>query len=160
SDFQKLNEFVKPYGAVGRTDSAALLIWFLETIFRLDETEAQDAVCDRKHDAGIDAVSVRDEENELVLFQARRKQKLPATLGDVDLKEFVGSLQQFKTEKSIKGLISTTHNEELKNLLTTQFVAEKIGAGYNIRPIFVCNVAANADAKNYLRHALASGFDI
>lgn len=160
ADFQKLNDFVKPYEADGRTDSAALLIWFLETIFRLDETEAQDAVCDRKHDAGIDAVSVRDDENEIVLFQATRRQKLPATLGDVDLKEFIGSLQQFKTEKTIKTLISTTRNEELKNLLNTQFVAEKIGAGYSIRPIFVCNVAANSDAKNYLPLASASGFDI
>jgi AIPR protein len=75
----------------------------------------------------------------------------------VDLKEFVGSLQQFKTEKSVTTLISKTRNEELKNLLTSQFVADKIGAGYSIRPIFVCNVAANPDAKNYLPHA---GFDI
>ncbi|HLG15013.1 MAG TPA: hypothetical protein VJH03_10995 [Blastocatellia bacterium] len=97
ADFGKLSEFVKPYEAVGRTESAALLIWFLETIFRLDETDAQDAVCDRKHDVGIDAIAVRDDENEVVLFQAKRKQKLPATLGDVDLKTFVGSLQQFQT---------------------------------------------------------------
>lgn len=92
ADFNKLAEFVKPYEATGRTESAALLIRFLETIFRLDETEAQDAVCDRKNDVGIDAVAVRDDENEAVLFQARRKQKLPATLGDGDLKEFVASL--------------------------------------------------------------------
>jgi restriction endonuclease Mrr len=130
--FNKLSEFIKPYEAAGRTESAALLIWFLETIFRLDETEAQDAVCDRKHDVGIDAVAVRDDENEVVLFQAKRKQKLPATLGDVDLKEFVGSLQQFKSGESVKKIISSTSNDELRNLLTKHTVAQKIGNGYTI----------------------------
>jgi hypothetical protein len=143
ADFNKLSEFVKPYEAAGRTESAALLIWFLETIFRLDETEAQDAVCDRKHDVGIDAVAVRDDENEVVLFQARRKQKLPATLGDVDFKEFVGSLQQFQSGESVKKIISSTSNDELRNLLTKHEIAEKIGSGYTIRPIFVCNITNN-----------------
>lgn len=60
ADFDSLNNFVQPFEAKGRTESAAMLIWFLETLYRLDETEAQDAVCDRRHDAGIDALYVSD----------------------------------------------------------------------------------------------------
>jgi hypothetical protein len=158
--FAKLEEFTRAYEAKGRTESAALLIWFLETIFRLDDVDAQDSVCDRKHDAGVDAVSVRDDRQEVFLFQAKRKQKLPGTLGDTDLKEFVGSLRQFSSEDSVKRLISTSANEELKRLLQVNSVAEKIGKGYATRPVFVCNIAANRDATNYLRHARSNDCNI
>lgn len=151
---------VRPYEVSGRTESAALLLWFLETIYRLDDVEAQDAVCDRKQDAGIDAISVDDDRNEVVLFQAKRRSKLPATLGDTDLKEFVGSLQQFKSEASIRKLMKETKNDELRNLLEKEKVAEKVGGGYTIRPIFVCNVAANDDATAYIGHAQKAGHDI
>jgi beta-glucosidase-like glycosyl hydrolase len=159
-DFAQLGQFVKPHEATGRTESAALLIWYLETIFRLDSIEAQDAVCDKKHDAGIDAVCVKDDQKELVLFQAKRKQKLPATLGDTDLKEFVGSLQQFQTEQAVKKLIAKTANDELRNLLQNNNVAEKIGKGYAIRAVFLCNIAANDDATRYLEHASEAGHKI
>src|SRR5262245_20937509 len=104
TDFQQLEEHVKRYEITGRTRSAALLNWFLETIYRLDEIEAQDAVCDRQHDAGVDAIVANDGRQEIVLFQAKRREKLPATLGDTDLKEFVGSLAQFKSASSIAQL--------------------------------------------------------
>lgn len=156
-DFASLNQFVIPYEAQGRTASAALLIWFLEVLFRLDETEAQDAVCDKKHDAGVDAIVVSDNSKEITVFQAKRKEKLPATLGDVDLKNFVGALAQFKSRSSVQKLIATSKNDELRKLLEDGDVADKIENGYRIRPIFVCNVAANADATNYLVQAEAAG---
>jgi hypothetical protein len=34
-DFETLKNYVKPHEAKGRTESAALLIWFLRTIYRL-----------------------------------------------------------------------------------------------------------------------------
>ena len=160
SDFATLNSFIKPFEAKGRTDSAALLLWFLEVLYRLDETDAQDAVCDRKHDAGVDAVVVSDSSKEIALFQSKRKEKAASTLGDVDLKNFVGSLAQFKTEASVRKLISTTKNDELKKLLIDGEVAAKIASGYTIRPIFVCNIAANSDAANYITHARGVGSKI
>ncbi|RUL64219.1 hypothetical protein EKH79_09215 [Dyella dinghuensis] len=156
-DFAALSQFVTPYEAQGRTASAALLIWFLEVLFRLDETEAQDAVCDKKHDAGVDAIVVSDSSKEITVFQAKRKEKIPGTLGDTDLKSFVGALAQFKSRSSVLKLIATTKNDELKKLLEEGDVADKIGNGYKIRPIFVCNVAANVDASDYLAQAEAAG---
>lgn len=156
-DFLVLNKFVKPYEAKGRTESAAFLIWFLEVLYRLDDTEAQDAVCDRRHDAGMDAIVVSDNSKEIAVFQAKRAKTLPATLGDTDLKDFVGSLAQIASEAAVKKLISTTKNDELKKLLIDGDVASKVAAGYKIRPIFVCNIAANTDASNYIHHAHGVG---
>src|SRR5947208_9619073 len=110
-DFERLEAHAKHHEATGRTKSAALLIWFLETIYRLDEVEAQDAVCDRQHDAGIDAIVVNDGRQEIVLFQAKRREKLPATLGNTDLKEFVGSLAQFKSQASVAQLLASSKND-------------------------------------------------
>ena len=78
--FRKLEDKVKPHEITGRTPSAAFLIWFLQTIYRLDEDEAIDGVCDNSLDAGVDALYTDDSHQELVLFQAKRKAKLPGTL--------------------------------------------------------------------------------
>src|SRR5437870_6858780 len=158
--FESLEKYARPYEARGRTQSAALLLWFLETVYRLDEVEAQDAVCDRKADAGFDALVADDVRQEIVVLQAKRREKLPATLGDTDLKEFVGSLTQLASEASARKLAATTENAELKRLLEDLDVPGKIAAGYRLRPIFVCNVAANVDAAAYLEHAKADGHDV
>lgn len=159
-DFSSLETFIAPFNAQGRTESAALLIWFLQTIYRLDEVDAEDAVCDRKHDEGVDAIIVNDPRREVVLFQSKRREKLPATLGDSDLKTFVGSLAHFKSKKSVEHLISTTVNQELAKLLTDKQVADKIAAGYRLRPVFVTNVAADNNAHKYLPQSAKLGFSI
>lgn len=160
SDFSSLETFVAPFKAQGRTESAALLIWFLQTIYRLDEVDAEDAVCDRKHDEGVDAIIVNDPRREVVLFQAKRREKLPATLGDTDLKSFVGSLAHFKSKKSVEHLVATTINQELAKLLTDKQVADKIAAGYKLRPVFVTNVAADYNAHKYLPQSGKLGFSV
>src|SRR6266496_762176 len=155
--FKKLGELIREHEASGRTRSAAFLIWFLQTVYRLDAVAAQDSVCDRKADMGIDALSVDDDQSEVVLFQAKRRESLPATLGDSDLRQFVGSIKQFQTRESIDRIAIETSNIELKNLLLNNKVAEKIASGYKIRPIFIANVAADKNAKAYLKSASAGG---
>jgi hypothetical protein len=132
-------------------------VWFLQTIYRLEQVEAEDAVCDQKFDKGVDAIFVSDGDEEIVLFQAKRAQKIPATLGDTDLKEFIGALAQFRTAASVAALASTTPNPELKRLLIDGKVAEKIAGGYKLRPVFVANIAANPDAQQYIQHAVTAG---
>jgi hypothetical protein len=160
ADFDTLKTFIAPLEAKGRTESAAFLIWFLQTIFRLDDVDAEDAVCDRKHDEGFDAIVVNDQGREIAVFQAKRREKLPATLGDTDLKEFVGSLAHLGNRDSVEHLIKTTKNDELRTLLEKAQVAEKIGAGYKLRPIFVANVAADQNATKYLPQAEAAGYSL
>jgi hypothetical protein len=94
------------------------------------------------------------------VFQARRREKLPATLGDVDLKEFIGSLSQLSSAASVAQLGATTINSDLKRLLVELYIGEKIDAGYRVRAIFLTNVAANNDATTYIGHAAADGHNL
>lgn len=160
NDFAALETFAGPFQAKNRTNSAAFLIWFLQTIYRLDDVEADDSVCDRTQDEGFDAIVVNDQRREIILFQCKRREKLPATLGDTDLKQFVGSLANFKSQDSVEHLIKTTTNPELVKLLKNTGAAEKRGAGYRIRPIFVSNVSADKNALKYLPQAAGAGHNI
>jgi hypothetical protein len=78
-----------------RTESHAFLVWFLQHYYRLDETEAQDTVCDGPDDKGIDGVYVDENLETVDLFQGRLVQNPNRTLGDTQLKEFVGTLTKF-----------------------------------------------------------------
>jgi AIPR protein len=156
--FVELETLVRRFEAVGRAPTIALILWFLETVYRLDQVEAEDAVCDGPGDAGFDAIAADDLRREIIVFQGKRREKLPAMLGDVDLKALVGSLSQLSSRKAVEKLVSTTSNANLKHLLLEYDVAAKVGAGYRIRAIFVANVAANRDAINYLSHVEADGY--
>lgn len=158
--FSAIEAQTRPFEAPGRTQSAALLLWFLETVYRLDDVEAQDAVCDRKGDAGFDAIIADDLRKEIVVLQAKRREKLPATLGDTDLKVFVGSLAQLTSEAAVKALAAKTENDDLKALLSDLDVGGKVEAGYRIRAIFVCNIAGNADARSYIEIARRDGHQL
>ena len=110
ADFKALENYADEFKAKGRTPSAALLIWFLRTIFRLDDVDAEDAVCDRKHDEGVDALFVNDQRREIVLFQSKRRERLPATLGDTDLKKICWFASAFSVEECSK--TSSSNNSE------------------------------------------------
>jgi len=158
NDFAELNRHASSYDVPGRTKSAAFLLWFLNAVYRLDEVEAQDAVCDKQGDAGFDAIAVDDVHQEIAVFQSKRRDALPATLGDVDLKTFIGSLSQIATPESVDQLAKTTSNDELRALLNDLELTEKVKAGYRQRAIFVTNVAANRDAKAYIEQAIRDGY--
>ncbi len=49
----------------GLPESAAFLFWFLVNVYRLDETDARDAICDKSNDKGIDAIYVDHAEQEI-----------------------------------------------------------------------------------------------
>ena len=57
-EYSKLIPLIKKYLDKGRTESQALLNWFLENIYRLDETDADDCICDKTNDKGIDGIYV------------------------------------------------------------------------------------------------------
>jgi hypothetical protein len=155
--FKQLDDRVSHLDAPGRSKSVSLLLWFLETVYRLDDVEAQDSVCDSPGDAGFDAIAVNDVRREIVVFQSKRREKLPATLGDTDLKQFVGSLAQLKSKSTVDMLIAETSNSDLKHLLTDLEIGDKVDAGYQMRPIFLTNVAANEDAQGYVTNSEAAG---
>ncbi|MBL8523265.1 MAG: AIPR family protein [Betaproteobacteria bacterium] len=148
--FQALEDLLTGFTVQGRTESASFLIWFLETVFRLDSVEATDAICDRKHDEGFDGIAINEELEEIVVFQAKRAQKAKSALGDTDLKMFIGSLKHLESEATAEHLFKTTKNPELQSMLVALRIAERIKQGYKVKPIFVTNLTRNSDAEKYI----------
>ena len=106
-------EVIKPCLINGRTESHSFLVWYLQHYYRLDDTESHDTVCDGPDDKGIDGIYVDENFETVVVFQAKLVQNSDRTLGDTQLKEFVGTLAQFNTPSEIERISSTTSNAEL-----------------------------------------------
>lgn len=53
-----------------RTESASFLIWYLENYYRLEPSEAIEAVCDQKGDRGVDGIFVNDSNQTITIFQS------------------------------------------------------------------------------------------
>lgn len=149
---------LKPYEKRAPDFSGRFIRWFLENIFRLDEIDADDACVDAKHDKGVDAIYVDDVNETAYIVQAKTRTKDNAELGDTEIKEFYGTLQQFDSHEKIIEVASETKNEKLKQTIARSDLASKIASGYSLAGIFISNARANSDAKTYL--AKVSGLEI
>jgi hypothetical protein len=142
--------WIERSNVLGRTESHALLVWFLQNYFRLDEFAAQDAVCDGPDDKGIDAIYVNENLETVFVFQCKLVQNSKRTLGDTQLKEFVGSLGQLSDPRKILEIASSTSNLELSRLLTSENVAQLVTDGFAISGVFVTNIDRDPNAEAYL----------
>jgi len=150
-NYPDILDHIQPYLAGSRTESEAFLIWFLQHIYRLDETEACDAVCDGPDDKGVDGIYIDDNLERVDIFQSKLvKSKKRKSLGDVQLKEFVGTLAQFHNPDQVQEIAKSTSNVELRNLLLSQDVPAKIKGGYAVRGVFVTNALRDQNAVQYL----------
>ena len=134
----------------GRVESRALLGWFLENYYRLDETDAQDAICDGPDDKGIDGIYVDGNIERVVVFQTKLRQNGAKTLGDGDLKQFAGTLDQLRTRQSIEDVQNSTANTELQHLIKETDLAGLVEKGYEIRGVFITNANKDGSATAYL----------
>lgn len=108
-------------------------------------------MCDGRDDKGIDGIYV-DENLEVVdVFQCRLVQNPSRTLGDTQLKEFIGTLMQLSDPKKINEIAATTGNTELANLLTSCNVSKKVEDGFAVRGIFITNIQRDQNATAYLQ---------
>ena len=130
----------------------------LINIYRLETIEVQSIVCDGKGDKGIDGIYVNESEECIDIFQSKTVQKSNKTLGDTQLKEFVGSLEQLETAEGIQSMISTTGNSQLKNLLL-ECKDLLISSKYKVRGIFVTNSVKDSNAESFLQ-ATASTIEL
>lgn len=137
-----------------RTESAALLAWFLDNYYHLEPTEVADSICDRKFDKGVDGIYVNDLTQQVDILSCVIGTAMPVqSLGDSDLKELMGSLTQFSSGDSVRTLAKSVEkkNVELAQLLDRLEVAAKIDDGYAVRPVFVTNKVRDTEAIEYLR---------
>ena len=81
-DYSNLIEIIKPYKTTGRTESAAFLHWFLVNIYRLEQIEVDNIICDGQGDKGIDGIYINDNEGCIDILQSKIVQKDTKTLGD------------------------------------------------------------------------------
>lgn len=149
-EYEKLVKLIEPFAIEDRTESAAFLRWFLANIFRLDDTPADDAICDSKNDKGVDGVYVSAFDETVYVFQSKITQNPKKTLGDTLLKEFSGTLDQFRDGDAVRELMEGTAHPRLKQLLARTNAATAIDDSYKVVGIFISNVFRDANADEYL----------
>lgn len=139
------------YHVGNRTASTALLAWFLDNVWRLDEEEASDAICDGGGDKGIDALHVDEDLKEITVFQAEHRTQAHLTQGDAKIRTFVGVAGYFESEAAIDALIAAHPNAELLRLLGRHNIKAKVAAGhYTVRLIYVTNARLDAAGTGYI----------
>jgi hypothetical protein len=134
-----------------RTQSAALLAWFLQTVWRLDPEEIDDAICDGSGDKGIDGLVVDEDLREITLFQSKHRLGADHGQGDRDLRDLVGAAAYFERPESIDGLVTSRPNAELLRLLERNGVRAKVADGSHVsRTVFVTNGVLDRAGSGYL----------
>lgn len=132
-----------------RTESASFLVWYLENYYRLDPVDAVDSVCDQKGDKGVDGIYVNESEACIYVFQSRISQKAKSSIGDTSLKEFRGTLAQFKNEASIQNLIMSGGKADVVNLARRLDLVTKVKT-HAIKGVFLSNVEIDANGLAFL----------
>lgn len=147
--FESLKALIKPYEDKGREEARSFLNWFLENIFRLDPVEADDCICDKPNDRGIDAIYVDENLNEVLILQSKTKQK-ESSIGDGPLRELAGTLTQLETVEGVDALLAGGGNEDLKHVLQRFHVRDVVANGYKIVGAFLSNQPLDANGKEFV----------
>lgn len=148
--YASLSRLLKPIQKeTGLGESASFLIWFLENVYRLEESDARDAVCDQTNDKGIDGIYVDHNNEEIHFFQAKIRQNDNGRIGDKDPKSFMGSVHQFDTKEKIELVLESNADVELKNLLTRLELSHWVLQGYEPVGVYVTNELHNQDSELY-----------
>jgi hypothetical protein len=156
-DYANLTGELGKYLKKGWTESASLLNWFLENVFRLDDTEAHDAICDKPNDKGIDGVYVDHTLETIFFFQAKIRQGEAPKFGDAPLRDFAGTLLQVDSPEKVEALLKGGAHPELKRVLTKYNVKSLLEKGYKVSGIYVTNEILDANGIEYLKIGDADG---
>jgi hypothetical protein len=148
--FRKLNTAAKAFEAEGREGSATLLIWFLQLVMRLDEDEAIDCVCDGPGDKGIDGIWVDPVAEQINLLQAKRREKVTSTQGDVEIQRLIGAAKWFVSPEKVDDLLAAAPNPELQGLIERNDIHRLLREGYTVRCIFVTNGRFDRAGRDYV----------
>ena len=125
------------------------MVWLLENVYRLDEVEARDAVCDNTLDKGVDGIYVDHNDQEVHFLQGKIRQATNGTIGDVGPKNLVASVQQFDTRAKVQAILDGNADAQLKQILQRGGVAEMIDAGYALVAVYVTNELRDSDSTTY-----------
>lgn len=150
-DHQPIQDELQRHLKGTRTESAALLAWFLEAVWRVEPEDIDEAICDGTGDKGIDGLLVNDDLAEITVLQSKHKVNHDGGQGDKDLRDLVGAAAYFVSADSIDGLLASNPNQELKLLLARLDVRNKVAAGaHATRLIFVTDGILNDHGQGYV----------
>ncbi|SMH28269.1 AIPR protein [Picosynechococcus sp. OG1] len=108
--------------------------------------DVQNIVCDGSGDKGIDGIYINHNEEIIDIFQAKIVKTPTKTLGDSQLKEFIGSLRQVKNDIDLEKFIKNTHNVQLKGLLENN-KEYFLSPDFTVRGVFITNINKDHNAK-------------
>ncbi len=134
-----------------RSESASFLIWYLEKYYRLDTLDAIDAVCDQSGDKGVDAIFINDSDQTITIFQSKISQRSNTTVGDSSLRDFLGTLAQFKSVESANHLVNTAGNTQVASLIKRSGLLGKLPT-YELRGEFLINIDLDSNGSAFLSH--------
>lgn len=149
-NYPSLLNLFKEHLAPNRTESASFLIWYLENYYRLDTLEAIDSVCDQKGDKGVDGIYVNESDSTITVFQSKISQRSDTTIGDVILKEFVGTLAQFSSKQALQNLLISAGKANVVALITRLELMNKIES-YHVKGVFLSNIDLDHNGESYLK---------
>jgi hypothetical protein len=152
AEWDAIEEEIAVYHIGTRTESAALLAWFLHTVWRLDLPDVDDAICDGPGDKGIDALVADENQREITLFQSKHRTSADADQGDKDLRNLIGAAAYFESAERVDALDASKPNPELRRLLKRLRVAERVADGSHVtRAVFLTNGVLDPSGRDYLR---------
>jgi hypothetical protein len=146
--YSNLKVTISAFEEKGREEARSFLNWFLENIFRLDPIEADDCICDKPNDRGIDAIYVDANLEEILVFQGKIRQK-ESSIGDAVLRELAGTMTQLETVPSIEALTAGGGNEDLKALLNRLKLSDRVAAGYRVIGVCVSNQPLDENGREF-----------
>lgn len=141
---------IAPYKSEKRTESAAFLAWYLANYYRLDDLEAIDCICDQPGDKGVDGIYVNEGAGTIDIFQSKISQKANSSIGDTQLKEFHGTLAQFRSVDSLQNLVNSAGDVQVASLIKRLDLLKKI-EDYDVRGVFVANLDLDHNGSAYLK---------
>ena len=148
-EYANMLKVIKPYINKGRPISIAFLNWFLEHIYRLDQVSAEDAICDKSNDRGIDGIFVDENQLEIHVLQSKTKQN--GTIGDKDLREFSGTLNQLRTTDTLDAFMAGKVDQEVKEKIQKLGLRGLLEKEFTLRGMFVTNVPIDANGLDVIK---------
>lgn len=154
-EYAEIAEATRRYRTGGRTDSAAMLAWFLHVGMRMEDPEHSDevelSICDGGGDKGIDGIFLSEETQELFVLQSKVPENPANTQGETDVKSFMGVRPYFASRATVEELRDSRANAVLKRLLVRLRVAEQLEEGLRLRLVFITNAHLTGDTRDYCR---------
>lgn len=150
ANFNLIEAAIADYLPWTPTPSLAQLRWFLESVWRLEPEDAEEAVCDGKGDRGIDGLIVDPEAEEIVVFQSKHRESAGQQEGRAGLDKLLAVGALLSSPEAVRQVRDDPHTSPgLQMLIDRLKVAELLDdpdTSYTLKLVYICNASFGDDA--------------